>query len=260
MSMKIYDRYYGDPSEARSRYMKKEGNSRFGALMQNKIVMGVVLGCLGVLEVILICRGSSDPDIQQIMIYLPILILVIFLSFLGLRQQCDAWIYGMEDGRFLLLNTMYEVIRRIAPGDVREIRILPAYRPDTRRIITVARKTRYENKTWFKPVLEAQKRENHAGFAYYPMAVLYTGKGDMDWNVLEDAALFRMQNAGYHDLLDKHLAIVPCGENADPFIYLLQHSACPVIISRRMYGLHKGLMDELFARSGMDMKRLRIEA
>ena len=107
-------------------------------------------------------------------------------------------------------------------------------------------------------MLEPQKRENHAGFAYYPMAVLYTGKKHMNWKQYEDAALFRLQDAGFHELLQKQLVIVPHGENFEPFVYLLKNSACPVIISRRMYDLHRGLMDQLFVHSGMDMNRLNV--
>lgn len=255
--MKIYDRYYADSSDARNRYMKEEVNSRFNTLQKNKFIMGVVLGVLVVAEVVLICMRPTDPDLQLTMgLYLPLLIVLLPLCFLAEKELCDAWVYGVKDGKFLILNVMYKVIRAIAPKEVREIRILPAYRPDSRRIRTGGR---HEARTWFKPMLEPQKRVNHAEFAYYPMAVLYTGKGKVDWNQYEDAALYRLQDAGFHELLQKQLAIVPHGENFAPFVHLLQNSSCPVIISRRMYDLHEGLMVQLFVHSGMDMSRLRIE-
>lgn len=257
--MKIYDRYYGDPTSERNRYMKEEGNARFSALMQNKIGIGIILACLAALEIFLACRGDFDSDIGMIMVCIPILAIMMVWWFRRLRRKCDAWIYGMKDGKFLMLNTVYETIRRIAPGDVREIRILPACRPDTRTIRTRYEKSGYESITWFKPVLEPQKRENHAGFTYYPMAVLYTGKAHMDWNRYEDATLFRLQDAGFHELLQKQLVIVPHGENREPFVYLLQNSTCLVIISARMYGLHREMMDQMFIQSGMDMSRLVIE-
>ena len=256
--MKIYDRYYGDPTSERNRYVREEGKHRISAVMQNKIVMGVILACLAGVEVFLACRGGFDHDTVWIMVYIPILAIVILWWFQRLRKKCDAWIYGIKDGNFLVLNTVYEVIRRIAPGDVREIRILPAYRPDTRVIRTRYEESSFEFRTWFNPMLEPQKRENHAGFAYYPMAVLYTGKKHMNWKQYEDAALFRLQDAGFHELLQKQLVIVPHGENFAPFVELLRNSACPVIISRRMYDLHRGLMDQLFVHSGMDMNRLNV--
>lgn len=256
--MKIYDRYYADSSEARNRYMKEEGKHRFSALKQNKIGIGIIMACLAGVEIFLVCRGNFDPDIGMIMACIPIGAILMLWYFQYLRKQCDAWIYGMKDGKFLVLNTMYEVIQSIVPEDVREIRILPACRPDTRIIRTHYNRRRHESVTRYKPMLEPQKRENHAGFVYYPMAVLYTGKGKVDWNQYEDAALFRIQYAGFHELHQKQLAIVPHGENFSSFVYLLQNSACPVIISRRMYDLHEGLMVQLFIHSGMDMNRLKI--
>lgn len=251
--IEIYDRYYGDSSQARERYGKEEGNARFSALQKSKFVMCVVLGGLGVLELVLICVWGFDPDIRMAVVLIPILMVLLFLGTQGERQRCDAWIYGMENGDFLMLNTVYEVMRRIAPGDVREIRILPACRPDTHMI-----RTGGKGDTRFKPMLEPRKRENHADFAYYPMAVLYTGEKDVEWSRFEDAVLFREQKFGLHELLQRHLVIVPHGHNFAPFVHLLQNSTCPVIISRRMYDLHQGLMDQLFVHSGMDMNRLKI--
>lgn len=254
--MEIYDRYYGDSAQARERYRKEEVNARFNALQKNRFLMGGVLGGLALLELVIICVWGSDPDLRIVEILLPVLMGILFLCFQGERQRCDAWIYGMKDGDFLMLNTLYEVIRRIAPGNVQEIRILPACRPDTR---TIREGGKHERRTRLEPMLESQKRQYHADYAYHPMAVLYTGEKNVDWNRFEDAVLFREQKSGLHKLLQRQLVIVPHGENFAPFIQLLRNSTCPVIISCRMYDLHEGLMVQLFAHSGMDMNRLRIE-
>ena len=166
----------------------------------------------------------------------------------GDDEKPDLYIYGMENGDFLLLNPLYEEMERIHPGEVQEIRILNAMRPTTRQK-RIAPKT-YREVTHYEYHGENTENGGEHETVPYPMAVLCTAAKDFDWRWIDDP-IFRRE-------LQKWLTFVPLGENAPNFVHLLQNTACPVYLVQEVYHHYWPRLDSLFTQSGMDLSRLQV--
>lgn len=200
--------------------------------------------------------GTAMEDMPDLMIALfivtalPWLAAAVFWLMFGDSDKCDLYIYGMEDGMFLILNPLYEVMRQIAPGEIREIHIIPAMRPETRQ------KSLLKSRNDVTSFAVCGEKESP-----YPMAVLYTGEGDVDWShahMVEDVDWRYQHVPACRRALQEYLSIVPMGENALTFSWALQESACPVIVDGGTYKAHSEYLNSLFELSGMDMNRLTI--
>lgn len=252
--MTIYDRYNGDPSAERRRQHERLRKAKRGLRedyeQAGKLAWSLFAAFL-LLAVVLLLQ-DDPPDWMYILLVAPFL----GFAFVGIRwesggdaRKYDLYIYGMEDGAFLLLNPLYEVLKRISPAEICEIRIFAAMRPTTRQRV-VPTKGLEKDTTGYEPWGVPREADGEEKVDAYPMAVLHTGDTEADWRYMHDPICRR--------LLNDVLSIVPMGENAMPFAWALRQSGCPVVVERETYEAHRELLDELFALSGMDMGRLRI--
>ena len=251
--MKIYDRYKIDSSQERQRYAENAGKARQEYNRTQTIAAIIIAVCVGFAVFLAIYIDSFPAVVQDVLgitwiaITLAGLVLLFSLEKKGDDTEPDMYIYGMRNGRFLLLNQLYETLGRIDPGEVKEIRILSAMRPLTRqrsyRILPHHKETtKYE---YF-----GEAREN-GRIRSYPMVVLRTGKKRINWHFIDDPIRRRK--------LNHLLTFIPMGDKEEHFVYLLQNSCCPVVIAPKVYKRYREHLDGLFARSGMDMNRLKIE-
>lgn len=254
--MRIYDRYKLDSSEERQRQVDGGAKARRGIRQDYNVIQtcaaisfAVFFGILVVLW--LFEDAFSDAVFTGLCILLGIafvasLVSLIFLGKKGDDTELDLYIYGMKNGRFLLLNQLYETLERIDPAEVKEIRILSAMRPLTRqRRIGGGRGRR--NKEYTNYEYFGEKRAN-GRIRSYPMAVLCTGKKRINWKNIDDPIRHRQ--------LNHLLSFVPMGDKEEHFVYLLQNSRCPVVVAPKVYRRYREHLDALFVRSGMDMNRV----
>lgn len=251
--MKIYARYSLDSAEEGQRHADQIGKARQGLRKEyNRIETTaaiLVTACIG-FAVLLAVYVDSFPAAARVAAgaiwmlgCIAACVALIRLKRKGDAGELDLYIYGMKNGRFFLLNQLYEPMKRITPGEVREIRILFAMRPTTRQR-RFGKRYRGENTDY---AYVGETREN-GRIRAYPMAVACTGKKKINWNCIDDPIRRRQ--------LNHLLTFVPMGDKEAHFVYLLQNSRCPVVIAPKVYQRYRAHLDALFARSGMDMNRV----
>lgn len=256
--MKIYDRYKLDSSEERQRQADRVAKARRGIRKDYNVIQTCAAISFAVFFGILVVLWLFEDAFSDIvftglcvllgMAFIASLVSLIFLEKKGDDTELDLYIYGMKNGRFLLLNQLYETLERIDPGEVEEIRILSAMRPLTRQRRIGGRRGR-RNKEYTHYEYFGKKRAN-GRIRSYPMAVLCTGKKRINWNYMDDSIRRRQ--------LNHLLTFVPMGDKEEHFVYLLQNSCCPVVVVPKVYKRYREHLDGLFTRSGMDMNRLEI--
>lgn len=260
--MQIYDRYNGDPTAERLRCEKRMRLSWRSMRQTYKLAE-----CLGLLSMIvsLTLMFVAAYVLDSIPVWLTVLIIICVLPWLavavysfwaGEDTRYDLYIYGMEDGQFLMLNPLYEALKRISPSEIREIRIIPAMRPTSRQ---QAISKHGSDVTDFAPWGE----ETPEGFRSHPMVVFCIGEDEIEWRYLRLAQMdfdWRYEREFYdaRRRLNNHLCIVAMGENAIHIAWALRESACPLVVEAAIYEAHRELLDGLFFISGMDMNRVRI--
>lgn len=254
--MKIYDRYKPDSLEERVRQADRDAKARRGIRGDYNVIQTCAALSFAVFFGVLVVLGLYEDVLSDVVFTCLCVLLgaalvasLVFLVFLGKKgddTELDLYIYGMKNGRFLLLNQLYETLERIDPGEVREIRILSAMRPTTRQRRIGGRRGR-RNKEYTNYEYFGEKRAN-GRIRSYPMVVLCTGKKRINWNCIDDSIRRRQ--------LNHLLTFVPMGDKEGHFVYLLQNSRCPVVVAPKVYKRYREHLDGLFARSGMDMSRV----
>lgn len=262
--MKIYDRYKLDSSEERQRQTDGIAKARRGIREDydrlNNLSVALFVIFFGLVIALGIWGDALPSDAVWVLAGLAGLFLIAaFTGYYlvygksGDDKQADLYIFGMENGDFLMLNPLYEEMERIAPGDICEIRILAAMRPTTRQRYIHRRRhginRKYGDRTHYEYFGDTVDAGGYAQTTPYPMAVLCTGGKEFDWRWIDDP-IFRRD-------LQQWITFVPFGENADPFAYLLENTTCPVVIVREVYEQYRDELDGLFAQSGMNMNRLQ---
>ena len=251
--MRIYDRYNTDSSQERRRQRDRIAKSRRGLRRDYNLAQNWAVVCFMAwvgLCVILLAFRDALPGFACMSLgiltgigFVISLILALNLERIGDDGEPDLYIYGMKNGCFLLLNQLYETLRRIDPAELREICILSAMRPTTRqrryRIRWNHENTAYD--------FFGEKQKN-GRIRSYPMAVLCTKQMRTGWSYI-DCPVFRRR-------LNSLLSFVPMGEGEEHFVFLLQKSSCPVVVDPKVYRRWQAHLDALFARSGMDRNRL----
>lgn len=253
--MKIYDRYKPDSSGERQRQADRSAKARRGIRKDYSVIQTCAAISFAVFFGILVVLWLFEDAFSDVVFtgvcvllgaaFVASFVFLILLEKKGDDTELDLYIYGMKNGRFLLLNQLYETLERIDPGEVKEIRILSAMRPLTRQRRIGGRRGRHKEYTNYEYF--GEKRAN-GRIKSYPMAVLYTEKKRINWNNIDDPIRHRQ--------LNHLLTFVPMGDKEEHFVYLLQNSCCPVVIAPKVYKRYSEHLDGLFARSGMDVNRV----
>jgi len=254
--MKIYDRYKPDSLEERVRQADRDAKARRGIRGDYNVIQTCAAISFAVFFGVLVVLGLFEDSFSEAALigmcillgaaFVASLVFLILLEKKGDDAELDLYIYGMKNGRFLLLNQLYETLKRIDPVDVKEIRILSATRPLTRQRRIGGRGGR-RNKEYTNYEYFGEKRAN-GRIRSYPMVVLCTGKKRINWNCIDDSIRRRQ--------LNHLLTFVPMGDKEAHFVYLLQKSCCPVVVAPKVYKRYREHLDGFFVRSGMDMKRV----
>lgn len=183
---------------------------------------------------------------------LVVLTILLFRECIFPLRQNDLYTFGFDGRDFAVMDVSGKVKRLVKSGELEMIHILPAEKPATR-----IRHRRWGGGmhaifTHFgeKKLVSGKKR-----FVHEPMALLVTkeqpqNKG-MTW---QDIYYSGPQTFPYN-----HIGFVIGGGNVKIFLKLLQNSACPVLMSRKFYELHKERLDELFAQADMNPNRLQVD-
>lgn len=249
--MKIFDRYNPDSSQERRRYEERLAKAKRSLREDYDAAGNRALACYLACPGIALALGiwwDYFPKILQGVLpgvwgisVVVMLLAMVRMDKRGNDEEMDLYIFGMEDGRFLLVNPIYEELGSIAPGEVKEIRILSAMRPTTRQRYV---DRHYGEQTHYEYYVGGTMETGEIDA--YPMAVLCAGE-EIDWSWIDDP-IFRRQ-------LNTILTFVPLGDNAEAFVHLLRESRCPVVAVPDVYERYREQLDALFVCSGMDMKR-----
>lgn len=257
--MQIFDRYNIVHPVERLRYAERLQKSRRGIREDydcgGRIGVGLFIIFFAFLLVFYLYGEEMSTAVTAVLATAAALVFIaafivshLVVDKIGDDEKIDLYIYGMENGDFLLLNPLYEEMERIHPGKVQEIRILAAMRPTSRQ--THYQRYRGGEATHYEYHGEAIENGDAYESTPYPMAVLCTYAKDFDWRWIDDP-IFRRD-------LQKWLTFVPLGENAQNFVHLLRSTTCPVFLVQEIYHSYWPQLDALFTQSGMDLSRLQI--
>lgn len=242
--MKIYDRYAGNAGAARRK--QREFCTRRWLGMAFCIPMWLLLA--GVAWFLASGMGAMFLLFWGL-VALPI---ILFVECIFPLRQNDLYTFGFDGQDFAVLGVSGKVKRLVKSGELEMIHILPAQCPATR--IRYRRRgggshalfTRFGE----KKLVNGKKR-----FVHKPMALLLTKEQPQDKGLTWQDSVYPKPET----LLYNNISFVIGGGNAKIFRKLLQSSACPVMVNREFYELHKERLDELFAQAGMIPERLQID-
>lgn len=241
--MKIYDRYAGSAKAAR-RGQRKFCTRRWIAMAVCIPVWLLLAGAAWFLV-------SGTGAMFFLFWGLVVLSFILFSECILPLRQNDLYTFGFDGQNFAVMGVNGKAKRLVKPENLEMIQIIPAEKPATRIRYRRRGGGRHAIFTRFgkKKLVNGRKR-----FVHEPMALLLAKEQRQDRGLSWTDYVYPSPET----LLYNNIGFVIDSGNAKIFLKLLQSSTCPVIISNRMYGLHRGLMDELFVHSGMDMNRLKV--
>jgi len=242
--MKVYDRYGGSATAARRK--------------QRKFCTRCWLGMAGCLTLWPLLLGTaffqvSATGAKFLLFWGLVALSVILLAecILPLRQN-DLCTFGFDGKDFAVLGVSGKAKRLVKSGELEMIHIIPAQRPATR--IRYRRRGGGSHALFFR-FGEKRMVNGKRCFVHAPMALLLTKEQPQDRGLT-------WQNNVYpkpETLLYNNVGFVIGGGNIKIFLKLLQNSTSPVMMNREFYELHKEMLNELFARAGMNPERLQID-
>lgn len=242
--MKIYDRYAGSAKAAR-REQRKFCTRRWIAMA---VCVPVWLLLAGAARFVV----SGTGTMFFLFWGLVVLCFILFSECILPLRQNDLYTFGFDGRDFAVMGVNGKSKRIVKPEELEMMHIVPANKPVTR--IRYRRRgggrhaifTRYGE----KKLVNGRKR-----FVHEPMALLLTKEQPQDRGLSWTDHVYPNPET----LLYNNIGFIIGGENTRIFLKLLQNSTCPVMMSREFYELYKEMLNELFARAGMNPERLQMD-
>jgi hypothetical protein len=183
-----------------------------------------------------------------------VLIILLFREYIPPLGQNDLYTFGFDGRNFAVLDISGKVKQVVKPAELEMIHILAAQMPGTRTRIWRGNRSRGFG-TPFTRFGEKKLVNGKKLFVDEPMALLLTKEQQQGRNMYWMDICYPKSET----LLYNNIGFVISGGNTKIFLKLLQNSACPVMMNREFYELHRERLDGLFAQANMDMGRLNIE-